>query len=63
MQNSLNLEQSEVISTYVYKFGIGKNDMSYGTVVGMMNSVINTLLVLLVNWITNKMSDGENGLF
>jgi len=63
MQNSLNLEQSEVISTYVYKFGIGKNDMSYGTAVGMMNSVINTILVILVNWITNKMSDGENGLF
>lgn len=63
MQNSLNLEQSEVISTYVYKYGIGKNDMSYGTAVGMMNSVINTLLVILVNWITNKMSDGENGLF
>jgi len=63
MQNSLNLEQSEVISTYVYKYGIGKNDMSYGTAVGMMNSVINTFLVILVNWITNKMSDGENGLF
>lgn len=63
MQNSLNLEQSEVISTYVYKYGIGKNDMSYGTAVGMMNSVINTILVILVNWITNKMSDGENGLF
>ena len=63
MQNSLNLEQSEVISTYVYKYGIGKNDMSYGTAVGMMNSVINTVLVILVNWITNKLSDGENGLF
>ena len=63
MQNSLNLEQSEVISTYVYKYGIGRNDMSYGTAVGLMNSVINTLLVILVNWITNKMSDGENGLF
>lgn len=63
MQNSLNLEQSEVISTYVYKYGIAKNNMSYGTAVGLMNSVINTAMLILVNWITNKMSDGEQGLF
>lgn len=63
MQNSLNLKQSEVISTYVYKYGIGKNDLSYGSAVGMMNSVINTAMLLLVNWIANKLSDGEAGLF
>ena len=63
MQNSLNLEQSEVISTYVYKYGIAKNNMSYGTAVGLMNSVVNTIMIILVNWITNKLSDGEQGLF
>lgn len=63
MQNSLNMEKSEVISTYVYKVGLGNNDLSYGTAVGLMNSVINTGMVLLVNWITNRLSDGENGLF
>lgn len=63
MQNSLNLKYSEVISTYVYKYGIGGNDMSYGTAVGLMNSVINTGMLLLVNWIANKLSDGEAGMF
>ena len=63
MQNSLNLKYSEVISTYVYKYGIGKNDLSYGTAVGLMNSVINTAMLLLVNWIANKASDGEAGMF
>ena len=63
MQNSLNLKYSEVISTYVYKYGIGKNDLSYGTAVGLMNSVINTVMLLLVNWIANKASDGEAGMF
>lgn len=63
MQNSLNAKYSEVISTYVYKYGIGGNDMSYGTAVGLMNSAINTATLLLVNWITNKLSDGEAGLF
>lgn len=63
MQNSLNLDKSEVISTYVYKYGIGKNKLSYGAAVGMMNSVINTSMLLLVNWIANRLSDGEAGLF
>lgn len=63
MQNSLNLKYSEVISTYVYKYGIGKNDLSYGTAVGLMNSLINVTMLLLVNWIANKVSDGEAGMF
>lgn len=63
MQNSLNMKYSEVISTYVYKYGIGGNDMSYGTAVGLMNSAVNTAMLLLVNWITNKLSDGEAGMF
>jgi len=63
MQNSLNLEASEVISTYVYKFGLGKNDFSYGTAVGLMNSVINTGMIVLANKITKKLSDGEMNLF
>ncbi len=63
MQSAGNIDQSEVISTYVYKAGLGKNDLSYGTAVGLMNSVIGTAMVILVNWVTNKLSDGENGLF
>ena len=63
MQNTMNIDVSEVISTYVYKRGLGKNDMSYGTAVGLMNSVVNTSMTVLVNWITNVLSDNEMGLF
>ena len=63
MQTSDNLERSEIISTYVYKNGVGGGKMSFGTAVGLMNSVINTCLIILVNAITNRLSDGENGLF
>lgn len=63
MQNSLNLKYSEVITTYVYKYGIGGNELSYGTAVGLMNSAVNTAMLLLVNWIANKLSDGEAGMF
>ena len=62
MQNDLNLTKSEVISTHVYKAGLANNKLSYGSAVGLMNSVINTTMVLVVNWITDRLSDG-GGLF
>ena len=64
MQYSNNMSKSQVISTYVYRVGLSKaSNYSFGSAVGLMNSVINTSMVLLVNWITNKLSDGEAGLF
>lgn len=63
MQTSDNLERSEIISTYVYKNGVGGGKMSFGTAVGLMNSLINTCLIILVNAITDRLSDGENSLF
>ena len=63
LQNSLNLSNSEIIATYVYKYGIGNNNFSYGTAIGLMNSAINTVMVIFVNWLTKKISGGEQGLF
>lgn len=63
MQNAMNMDVSEVISTYVYKYGLANNQLSYGTAVGLMNSAVNTALLLFVNWITKKLSDDEVGLY
>jgi putative aldouronate transport system permease protein len=63
MQNGMNIDVSELISTYVYKQGIKNGNMSFGTAIGLLNSVINTALVFLVNWITNLLSDNELGMF
>lgn len=63
MQNSQNIEVSELISTYVYKQGIKNGNMSFGSAVGLMQSVINTILVFVVNWVTNLLTDNEMGLF
>lgn len=63
MQNATNIAVSEIISTYVYKKGISNGDMSFGAAVGLLNSVINMILVFLVNWVTNILSDNEMGLF
>ena len=60
LQNSLNASYSEVISTYVYKqaFGSGSN-FSYSTAIGMFNSVINLLMIVVVNKISKKGTDSS----
>lgn len=60
MQNTLNLDTSEVISTYVYKKGLASgvsNDYSYSTAVDFFNSVVNLLLVTMSNAISRKVSE------
>ena len=64
MQNSLNISKSEVISTYVYKKGLGNsNQFSFGSAVSLFNSIVNCILMLTVNWISKKASDDEVSLF
>lgn len=57
MQNSLNLDKSEVISTYVYKVGLIDADYSYSTAVGLFNSVVNFALLIVANGIAKKFSE------
>lgn len=57
MQNNLNLESSDVISTFVYTTGILKGEYSYTAAIGLFNSIINLLLLLLVNRIARKTSE------
>ena len=63
MQNSLNLSTSEVISTYVYKVSLtaSGSDFSYGTAIGLFNSVINLMLLVIVNFISKRLT--ENSLW
>lgn len=63
MQKTQNINVSEIISTYVYKNGIMNGKQSFGTAIGLLNSVINSAMTILVNKIANWMSDGEAGLF
>ena len=57
MQNALNISSSDVISTYVYTTGILKSQFSFSTAVNLFNSVINTILILVVNKISRKVSE------
>lgn len=57
MQNNLNLESSDVISTYVYTQGILGAQYSFAAAVGLFNSVINVILLVTVNQIAKKVNE------
>lgn len=57
MQNNLNLEASDVISTFVYTTGILKGEYSYTAAIGLFNSLINLTLLLLVNRFARKTAE------
>ncbi len=54
MQNSLNLGVSQVISTYVYNVGIKSSQFSFGTAVGLFNTLVNFIFLIITNWISKK---------
>lgn len=56
LQNDLNKGVSEVISTYTYQVGLIDNNMSYSSAVGLFNSVVNAILLILVNKTSDKLS-------
>lgn len=56
MQNSLNMEGSDVISTYVYRSGILGSQYSFASAVGLFNSVVNFILLVMVNRIARRMN-------
>ena len=59
LQTDMNLETSEIIATYVYKKGLLDGDYSFSTAVGLFNSIINVILLIVVNAIVKKMNEGK----
>lgn len=57
MQNSLNLETSEIISTYVYKVGLQQANYSYSTAIGLMNTLVSFVLVVTANYVCKKLTE------
>jgi putative aldouronate transport system permease protein len=61
LYNPSTYETAEIISTYVYKFGLLNMDYSLGAAVGLFNSAINMVLLFSFNWISKRFTD--RGLF
>ena len=57
MQTDGNLAVSELISTYVYKRGLtGVPDQAYATAIGLFNSIINVILLIIANTTSKRFS-------
>ncbi|NHN31280.1 ABC transporter permease [Paenibacillus agricola] len=56
MQNELNRTSSSVISTYVYEIGLIGSQYSFSAAVGLFNSAINFVLIIIVNQTAKKVS-------
>ncbi|NIK67068.1 ABC transporter permease subunit [Paenibacillus sp. BK033] len=61
MGNSLVSDYSDVISTYVYRIGIGSGDFSQATAVGLFQSVVGLIFLVSANYISRKI--GEQGIW
>ena len=56
MYNPTVYEVGDVIGTYVYRIGLGKQEYSFSTAVGLFNSVIGFILVISGNFVSRKVS-------
>lgn len=61
MQNDLNREASDIISTFVYQRGVLEGDYGFSTAVGLFNSTINLVMLTLANKLSKLVSG--SGLF
>ena len=51
------LETADVISSFVYRRGLLNYEWSYSTAVGLFNSVINFILIVLFNRLSRALSE------
>lgn len=57
MQTGANISMSEIIATFVYKIGFrGSGEYGYATAIGLFNSIINVILLVIANISTRKFS-------
>ena len=61
MQNDLNRSSSEIIQTYVYNISLGPlaviPNYSYSTAIGLFNSVVGFILIIVVNQLAKRISN------
>jgi len=57
MQSDLNYDTSNILPTYVYEQGIQQAQYSFSAAVGLFNSVVNIVLLVIVNRVAKKLTD------
>lgn len=57
LYNPSTYETADIIASYVYRVGLIDQDWSYSTAIGLFNSVINLVLIILANRFSKKMTE------
>ena len=57
MYSPATYSTADVISTYAYRVGLLQSQYSFGSAVGLFNSVTNCMILVAVNWISRHVSD------
>lgn len=57
LYNGSTYETADIISTYVYRRGILSNDFSYATAVGLFQSVVGVILLVVANKVSKRLSE------
>ena len=57
--NPTNYEVSDIISTYNYRMGLELGDWSYATAIGLFNSVVNCILLVISNKLSKKYTESS----
>lgn len=58
-QNPTNIENSEILDTYIYKAGLRNMQYSYATAIGLFKSVVGLVLLFIANFLSRK-ATGES---
>jgi len=61
MYNPAVYETADIISTYVYRTGIGQGNYSYATAIDLFTGVVSLIFIYSANWIGRKV--GETSLW
>lgn len=59
LYNPAIYDTSDVIASFVYRKGLQEFSWSFGSAVGLFNSLINFVLLLSANWISKKMNESS----
>ncbi|TLS49049.1 sugar ABC transporter permease [Paenibacillus antri] len=58
-QNSLNLDSSEILDTFIYKAGLQQMQYSYATAIGLFKSIVGLTLLVIANTLSRR-ATGES---
>lgn len=57
LYNPSTYEVADIISSYVYRVGLLEHDWSYSAAIGLFNSVINLVLIVMANTVSKKLTE------